>query len=98
MATEYPTWRYTRIQGALKNPGHHVGRSTIARILRAEGIPPGRQRPVTWRTFVRAHCSALVAPDFSPVPMRNATARCASSLTAIVFVAESHNTQQPRLA
>ena len=51
MATENPTWGYTRIQGALKNLGHRVGRSTIARILRAEGIPPGRQRPMTWRTF-----------------------------------------------
>jgi putative transposase len=64
MAIENPTWGYTRIQGALKNLGHHVGRSTIARILRAEGIPPGRQRPMTWRTFVQAHWSALVAADF----------------------------------
>ena len=64
MATENPTWGYTRMQGALKNLGHHVGLSTIARILRAEGIPPGRQRPMTWRTFVQAHWSALVAADF----------------------------------
>ena len=64
MATENPTWGYTRIQGVLKNLGHHVGRSTIARILRAEGIPPGRQRPMTWRTFMQAHRSALVAADF----------------------------------
>jgi len=42
MATENPTWGYTRIQGALKNVGHRVGRSTIARVLRADGIPPGR--------------------------------------------------------
>ena len=64
MATENPTWGYTRIQGALKNVGHQVGRSTIARILKAAGIPPSRQRPMSWRTFVRAHWPALVAADF----------------------------------
>ena len=64
MATENPTWGYTRIQGALKNVGHRVGRSTIARILRAHGIPPGRQRATTWRTFLQAHWPALVAADF----------------------------------
>jgi putative transposase len=64
MAIESPTWGYTRIQGALKNLGHRVGRSTIARILKTEGIPPSRQRPMTWRTFLRAHWPALVAADF----------------------------------
>jgi transposase InsO family protein len=64
MAIENPTWGYTRIQGALKNLGHRLGRSTIVRILKTEGIPPGRQRPMTWRTFMRAHWPALVAADF----------------------------------
>src|SRR5215831_3239527 len=40
MAEENSTWGYTRIPGALKNLGHQVGRSTIARILRSSGISP----------------------------------------------------------
>jgi putative transposase len=64
MATENPSWGYTRIQGALKNVGHRVARSTIASILKTEGIPPSRERPTTWRTFLRAHWPALVAADF----------------------------------
>jgi putative transposase len=64
MATDNPMWGYTRIQGAMKNLGHCVGRSTIARILQAHGIPPRRERPMTWRTFVQAHWPALVAADF----------------------------------
>jgi transposase InsO family protein len=64
MATENPSWGYTRIQGALKNVGHRVAQSTIASILKAEGIPPSRERPSSWRTCLRAHWSALVAADF----------------------------------
>jgi transposase InsO family protein len=64
MATENPSWGYTRMQGALKNVGHRVARSTIASILKAEGIPPSGERPTSWRTFLRAHWTALVAADF----------------------------------
>jgi hypothetical protein len=32
-----------RIRGALKDVGHRVGRSTIARILKAQGVPPVRR-------------------------------------------------------
>jgi transposase InsO family protein len=64
MAEENPRWGYTRIQGALKNLGHRVGRSTIARILRADGIPPAPERPTSWQTFLRAHWGEVVAADF----------------------------------
>ena len=64
MAEETPTWGYTRIQGALKNVGHRVGRSTIARILKARGLPPAPERPTSWRTFLRAHWNAIVGADF----------------------------------
>ena len=64
MAEENPTWGYMRIQGALKNVGHRVGRSTIARILKAQGLPLVPQRPTSWQTFLRAHKDALAGADF----------------------------------
>jgi transposase InsO family protein len=64
MATDNPTWGYTRIQGALENVGHRVGRSTIRRILRAAGLPPVPQRPTCWQTFLKAHWGAISAADF----------------------------------
>jgi hypothetical protein len=64
MAEENPTWGYTRIRGALKNLGHRVGRSTIARILKAQGIPPVPERPTSWQTFLQAHWGAIAGADF----------------------------------
>jgi integrase-like protein/helix-turn-helix protein len=65
MATENPTWGYTRIQGALTNVGHHVGRSTIRRILKAAGLPPVPERPTSWQTFVNAGGSIAGADFFT---------------------------------
>jgi putative transposase len=48
----------------LKNLGHRVGRSTIARTLKAQGIPPVPERPTSWRTFLRAHWGAIGGADF----------------------------------
>jgi transposase InsO family protein len=64
MATENPSWGYTRIQGALKNLGHRVARSTIATILKTHGIPPSGERPSSWPVFLRAHWRELMAADF----------------------------------
>ena len=64
MAEENPRWGYTRIQGTLKNLGHRVGRSTIARTLRADGIPPAPERPPSWQTFLRSHWGEIAAADF----------------------------------
>src|SRR5437667_401695 len=41
-----------------------VGRSTSAPILKAHGLPPVPERPTSWRTFRRAHWSAIAAADF----------------------------------
>jgi transposase InsO family protein len=64
MAEDNPTWGYTRIQGALKNLGHQVGRSTVARILKAQGLHPAPNRPTPWQTFLRAHWGAIAGADF----------------------------------
>jgi transposase InsO family protein len=64
MAEENPTWGYSRILGALKNVGHRVSRSTIARILKAAGVPPVPERPTSWQTFLRAHWGAIAEADF----------------------------------
>jgi hypothetical protein len=51
-------------QGALKNLGHRVARSTVAAVLRDEGIGPVPERPMLWRTFLAAHWGAIAAADF----------------------------------
>jgi transposase InsO family protein len=69
MATENPSWGYTRIQGALANVNYTVSRGTIATILNRRGIDPApeRQKPTTRGEFVRAHWSVLAAADFFTV-------------------------------
>src|SRR5262249_58299697 len=64
MASDNPRWGYTRIQGALANLGFTVGRNTIKRILAENGIDPAGRRPMSWKTFLRAHWGAIAATDF----------------------------------
>src|SRR5262245_35883030 len=64
MATENPAWGYSRIQGALKNLDHRVARSTVARVLKDNGILPAPGRPSSWRTFMRAHWGGIAGADF----------------------------------
>ena len=66
MAQDNPGWGYTRIQGALDNLGHRVGRGTVANVLKRSGIEPSpeRSKRTTWSTFLRAHWKVLAASDF----------------------------------
>jgi putative transposase len=50
--------------GALKNVGHRVSRSSIARILKRHGVPPVPERPTSWQTFLQAHWCAIAGADF----------------------------------
>ncbi len=65
-AVENPTWRYCRIQGALKNLGHRVAPSTIAKTLKDHGIKPAPDRPACWRAFLGSHWECVCATDFFP--------------------------------
>jgi hypothetical protein len=69
MAQENPRWGYTRIQGAVANLGHKVGRGTIANVLKRNGIEPSpeRSRRTPWSTFLKAHWKVLAASDFLTV-------------------------------
>ncbi len=69
MARENPRWGYTRIQGAVYNIGHRVGRTTVADILKRNGIDPAPERGkrTTWSQFLKAHWDVLSAADFFTV-------------------------------
>jgi putative transposase len=69
MAQDNRSWGYTRIQGALANLNHKVGRGTIANVLKRNGIEPApeRSRRTPWSTFLKAHWRVLAASDFLTV-------------------------------
>jgi putative transposase len=69
VAQENPGWGYTRIQGALANLNHKVGRGTVANVLKANGIEPAPERGkrTRWSSFLKAHWKVLAASDFFSV-------------------------------
>ena len=69
MATDNQSWGYTRIQGAMANLGHKLGRGTIGRILQDHGIEPAPERGkgMSWSVFLKAHWKVLAASDFFTV-------------------------------
>ena len=66
MAKDNLRWGYTRNRDALRNLGHQIGRSTIKRILKENGIEPApeRDKGIRWETFLKAHRGAIAAADF----------------------------------
>jgi hypothetical protein len=65
MARDNPRWGYFRIRGELMKCGYTVSAMAIRSVLRRSHVPPaGRRSQLTWRQFLAAHASTIVAADF----------------------------------
>jgi putative transposase len=68
-AKENRSWGFRRIQGALANLGHEVSASSVANVLKANGLEPApiRRKRTPWKEFLKAHWEQLAAVDFTSV-------------------------------
>jgi transposase InsO family protein len=89
MAEENPGWGYTSLVDRLRNLGHEIGRTTVAEILRANGLEPATQRRkrTSWRTFIRAHWSTLAAIDFTTVEVWTAAGLATQYVLLVMHLA-----------
>ena len=69
LAKENAGWGYRRIVGELRKLRLKLGRSSVRRILKDEGLTPsplrrGKAGETTWQKFIRLHVNTFVACDF----------------------------------
>ena len=68
LAEENPHRGYKRIVGELKGLGIPVSATSVRKVLLEAGLPPAPQRArSSWRAFVRAQASSMLACDFLTV-------------------------------
>ena len=57
-------WGYDRIQGELKKLEIAISKSSVANILRRNGLPPSPERKgLSWRVFLSRHASVFLCAD-----------------------------------
>src|ERR1035438_7659525 len=67
-ARENPHWGYQRISGELAKLGLSVSPSTVRRLLARAGLGPAPRRSgPSWREFLQAQATSIVACDFFTV-------------------------------
>ena len=82
LARENSRWGYRRIQGELKKLGASVSATAIRTVLLRNGLGPApRRASVTWRAFLRAQASAILAIDFFTVETM-----CLKTLYVLFFI------------
>ena len=68
LARENPTWGYRRIHGELARLEIRLAPSTVWAILKRAGVDPApRRASESWRSFLRAQASGIIACDFLAV-------------------------------
>jgi transposase InsO family protein len=68
LADENPQWGYKRIVGELKGLGISVSATSVRKVLLEVGLQPAPQRTQSsWRAFLRAQASSMLACDFLTV-------------------------------
>ena len=83
MARQNSGWGYCWIQGELKALGHRVASTTVANVLKTNGIKPAPDRPSSWKTFLKAHWGQAAATDFSrPKSGRRSVSRRTTSCSS----------------
>ena len=72
LAKENPRWGYMRIRGELLKLGFVISASTIRNLLRSYRMPTSPRRSgLSWREFLRAQASGIVATDYFTVDTWN---------------------------
>ena len=89
-ALDNSSWGYTRIQDALANLGHKVGRGTVANVLGCNGVEPAPERGkrTRWSTFLKTHWRVLAASDFLTVEVWTGRGRVTHYLLFVIGLAD----------